>query len=105
MEVVSFLADGDIAYIWISTDILNILTGAYVFAIFVCKPNVWKLLKIKIPCLKKLDDCWPFSFTGLKRRSAAGDDTIDNDTTTTMSSVLTLMQTSIVALNEDNHHE
>jgi len=87
MEVVSFLADGDIAYNWIPTNTLNILTGVYVFAIFVCKPNVWKLLKIEIPCQKKLDDCWPFSFTGLKRRSA-GDDTIDNDTTTTMSSVI-----------------
>lgn len=29
------------------TDIFNILTGFYVFIIFVCKPSVWKMLKKK----------------------------------------------------------
>ena len=29
------------------TDIFNILTGFYVFIIFVCKPSVWKMLTKK----------------------------------------------------------
>lgn len=39
----------------IMTDILNILTGVYVFIIFVCKSRVWKLLKRKFPFLENLD--------------------------------------------------
>ena len=58
MEVISFAVGGS-AYIWIPTDILNILTGVFIFIIFVCKPNVWKLLKVKCPCLEQLDSCCP----------------------------------------------
>lgn len=58
MEVISFAVGGS-AYIWIPTDILNILTGVFIFVIFVCKPNVWKLLKTKCPCLEGLDRCCP----------------------------------------------
>ena len=36
-------------------DILNILTGVYVFIIFVWKPSVWNLLKKKFPFLKHLN--------------------------------------------------
>lgn len=67
MEVVSFAAGGS-AYIWIPTDILNILTGVFIFIIFVCKPNVWKLLKNKIPCLKRLDRCCPSCMTKTSAR-------------------------------------
>lgn len=62
MEVISFAVGGS-AYIWIPTDILNILTGVFIFVIFVCKPNVWKLLKLKCPCLKRLDGCCPSYMT------------------------------------------
>ncbi|KAI9557713.1 hypothetical protein GHT06_017542 [Daphnia sinensis] len=62
MEVISFAVGGS-AYIWIPTDILNILTGVFIFVIFVCKPNVWKLLKLKCPCLKRLDRCCPSYMT------------------------------------------
>ena len=58
MEIISFWV-GEIAYLWIPTDILNISTGVFVFIIFVCKPHVWKLLKIKCPYLVKLDRCCP----------------------------------------------
>ena len=58
MEVISFAVGGS-AYIWIPTDIINILTGVFIFVIFVCKPNVWKLLKLKCPCLEGLDACCP----------------------------------------------
>lgn len=53
-EVISFAVGGS-AYLWIPTDILNILTAVFVFFIFVCKPNVWSLLMKKYPCLQKFD--------------------------------------------------
>lgn len=46
MEIVSFLAGG-VAYIWIPTDVINILTGIFIFAVFVCKSSVLKLLNDK----------------------------------------------------------
>lgn len=52
-EIISYAVGGD-AYNWFFTDIINILTGVYVFVIFVCKPKVWKLLKLKFPCLERL---------------------------------------------------
>ena len=52
-ELISFAVGGD-AYNWFFTDIVNILTGVYVFIIFVCKPKVWKLLKLKYPSLERL---------------------------------------------------
>lgn len=58
MEVASFAIGGS-AYFWIPTDILNILTAIFIFYIFVCKPNVWNLLKLKFPWLKALDRCCP----------------------------------------------
>ncbi len=53
-EIISYVVGGD-AYNWFFTDIINILTGVYVFVIFVCKPKVWKLLKIKFPSFERLD--------------------------------------------------
>lgn len=52
-EIVSF-AIGT-SYAWIPTDVLNILTGIFIFVIFVCKRNVWKLLKQKWEPLDQLD--------------------------------------------------
>lgn len=57
-EVISFAAGG-VAYIWLLTDMFNILTGVFIFVIFVCKPNVWKLLKMKFPCFERFDPCCP----------------------------------------------
>ena len=56
MEIVSFAADGETGdYIWIPTDILNIMTGVYIFVIFVCKKKVWKLLKQRWVLLDKIE--------------------------------------------------
>ena len=57
-EIISFLVGGS-AYIWIPTDILNILTGIVVFFIFVCRPNVWSLLKRRFSILKNIDFLCP----------------------------------------------
>ena len=64
MEIVSFWVGGS-AYIWIPTDILNILTGVFVFVIFVCKRRIWKSLKNRIPSLNNLDNCCRPSNTDL----------------------------------------
>lgn len=57
-EVVSFAVGGS-PYFWIPTDILNILTGVFIFVIFVCNANVWSNLKNKYPSLKKFDQICP----------------------------------------------
>ncbi len=53
MEVISFLVGGDSKY-WVTTDVLNILTGVIIFIMFVCKPTVWKRLQKRFPCLERL---------------------------------------------------
>lgn len=59
MEVISFWAGGS-AYIWILPDIINICSGILIFVMFVLlKPNVFKLLKIKYPCFKRLNPYCP----------------------------------------------
>ena len=59
MEVISFWAGGS-AYIWIPTDILNICSAIFIFIMFVLlNSNVFKLLKIKYPCLERLNPCCP----------------------------------------------
>ena len=58
MEIISFWVGGK-AYKWIAPDIINICTPVFIFIVFVCKPTIWNLLKIKFPCLKKLDACCP----------------------------------------------
>lgn len=56
MEIISFAAGGVTAdWIWIPTDIINILTGLFIFIIFVCKRKVWELLKKKWTTLERLD--------------------------------------------------
>ena len=55
MDIVSFFVGGS-AYNWMATDILNILTGFLIFVMFVCNPKVWKLLKAKFPCLKRMSN-------------------------------------------------
>lgn len=90
MEVISFAVGGS-AYIWIPTDILNILTGVFIFVIFVCKPNVWKLLKLKCPCLKRLDRCCPSYMTRSNTRQG----------TTTRSTMKEVSQTK--SLNNLGH--
>jgi hypothetical protein len=57
-EVISFAVGGS-AYLWIPTDILNILTAVFVFIIFVCKPNVWSLLMKRHPKLQRFDRLCP----------------------------------------------
>ena len=52
MDVISFAVGGS-PYIWMATDILNILTGVFIFAIFVCKPKVSKLINAKFPFLQR----------------------------------------------------
>ncbi len=53
-EMVTFAVDLPFE-VTVVTDILNILTGFYVFIIFVCKPSVWNLLKKKFPFLQHLN--------------------------------------------------
>lgn len=43
MEIISWLVGGS-GYYWVLTDSLNILTGVYIFVVFVCKKKVRKLL-------------------------------------------------------------
>ncbi len=54
MEVISFFAHGA-SEIWIVTDIVNMLTGAIVFFLFICKRTVWNRLKKRYPCLVRID--------------------------------------------------
>lgn len=58
MEAISFWAGGS-AYIWIPTDVLNVCSGIFIFIMFILKPKVFKLLKTKYPCLKRLDPFCP----------------------------------------------
>ena len=56
MEIISFVAgDATSNWIWVPTDIINILTGFFIFVIFVCKRNVWNLLKKKWRQLERLE--------------------------------------------------
>lgn len=57
-EIISYYVGGSL-YIWIPMDLINILTGIFVFFLFACRPNVWKLLKLKFPRLQRLDRCCP----------------------------------------------
>ena len=54
-ELISFVAKGP-SSVWIFTDVLNILTGVYVFIIFVCKPKVLKLLKKRLPFVEQVSE-------------------------------------------------
>lgn len=54
MEILSF-AVGGLAYIWIPTDILNILTGIFTFVILVCNRNARQLIVKKMTCNRNAD--------------------------------------------------
>ena len=51
MELLSFAVDNSYT-VWYIFDTLNILTGVFVFFLFVCKPKVWNLLKKRFRCSK-----------------------------------------------------
>lgn len=51
-EIISFVSGGSFE-VWAIPDILNILTGFFIFVIFVCKESVWRSLQQRIPCLKR----------------------------------------------------
>lgn len=57
-EIISFVAGGNADH-WLITDVLNILTGVFIFFTFVCKPKVWELLKLNYPRLEALDPWCP----------------------------------------------
>lgn len=61
-EVVSFAVGGSV-YVWLPFDVLNVFTAAFMFAIFACKPSIWKLLKHRFPSLARLDGCCPSFMT------------------------------------------
>ena len=70
MEIISFAIGGS-AFIWMASDVWNILSGIFIFVILVCKPNVWKMLKAKFPCLKRLS-CRPFNTHRVKTDNVSG---------------------------------
>lgn len=49
-ESFSFIVEESLLTL-VVTDILNILSGVFIFSIFVCKKAVWQLLAKKCPCL------------------------------------------------------
>ena len=68
MEIISFVVGGiSKEYIWIPTDIINILTGIFIFVIFVCKRNVWKLLTQKWVVFDRIDQRFERSSTMNRR--------------------------------------
>ena len=55
-EVISVLTHNEFSH-WIFSDIINILTGVFVFIIFVCKPKVWNLLKVRVSIFLATPTC------------------------------------------------
>nr|CAH0112502.1 unnamed protein product [Daphnia galeata] len=49
-EIITFLADSSFESA-LFTDIFNIISPIFIFIIFICKPSVWKMLKLKYPRL------------------------------------------------------
>ena len=49
-ESFSFIVEESLLTL-VVTDILNVLTGIFIFAIFVCKKAVWRLVIKKCPCV------------------------------------------------------
>ena len=49
-EIITFMADSSFESALV-TDIFNIISPLFIFIIFVCKPSVWKMLKLKFPSL------------------------------------------------------
>jgi hypothetical protein len=49
-EIITFLADASFESALV-TDIFNIISPLFIFIILVCRPSVWKMIKLKFPCL------------------------------------------------------
>jgi G protein-coupled receptor Mth (Methuselah protein) len=49
-EIITFMADSSFESA-LFTDIFNIISPIFIFIIFICKPSVWKMLKLKYPRL------------------------------------------------------
>jgi G protein-coupled receptor Mth (Methuselah protein) len=52
-EIITFLAKASFESALV-TDIFNIISPFFIFIIFVCKPSVWKMFKLKFPRLNPL---------------------------------------------------
>lgn len=87
-EVISFAIGGSNSR-WITTDILNTLTGVFIFITFVCKSRVWRLLKKKFPgliwfesflptCCFKIDRQTQSSRTTLSSSARSRSQPVDN---------------------------
>jgi hypothetical protein len=50
-------------------DVIETSSSVLTFAIFVCKPNVWRLFKQKCPCLERLERARPYSANYANRSS------------------------------------
>lgn len=79
LEVIGFAVGGDSSR-WFASDILNILTGVFIFIIFICKPKVWKLMQTNYPFLKRL--CCSARDTNGKRSSATSNTKTSSDSRT-----------------------
>ncbi|KAK4015771.1 hypothetical protein OUZ56_030743 [Daphnia magna] len=75
LKIVSWLAEfiaytigclNEAAY---AIDVIETLSSVLTFAIFVCKPNVWRLFKQKCPCLERLERVLPQSANANNRCS------------------------------------
>lgn len=53
MEILSWAISGP-AWLWYVTDMFNALYGVLIFFIFVCKANVWKLVRKRYAWLHQL---------------------------------------------------
>jgi hypothetical protein len=49
-EIITFMADASFESALV-TDIFNIISPLFIFIILVCRPSVWKMFKLKFPCL------------------------------------------------------
>jgi hypothetical protein len=78
-EIITFMADSSFESA-LFTDIINIILPIFIFIIFVCKPSVWKMLKLKFPRMSSFfSTCEKLgsriSFKKVKRHPpAAGDE-------------------------------
>ncbi|XP_057373380.1 G-protein coupled receptor Mth2-like [Daphnia carinata] len=75
LKIVSWLAEfityaiGCLNEASYAIDVIETLSSVLTFAIFVCKPNVWRLFKQKCPCLERLERILPYSANANNRCS------------------------------------
>ena len=66
LKIVSWLAEfiayaiGCLNEAAFTIDVIETLSSVLTFAIFVCKPNVWRLFKQKCPCLERVERLFPY---------------------------------------------